>query len=63
MCPRYFFFARATGFFAAVTGVSHLAYFLFLPLTMSKNAFWIFAVIGPRLPEPMLRESRSRIGV
>src|SRR5262249_7729960 len=61
----------ATGFvlavlaadFAAPIGVSHLAYFLFLPLTMSKNADWIFSVTGPRRPAPMVRPSSSRTGV
>jgi len=28
--------------------VSHSAYFGFRPLTMSKNALWIFSVIGVR---------------
>lgn len=35
------------------TRVSQCAYFGLRPLTMSKNAAWIFSVIGPRLPEPI----------
>src|SRR5688572_12018913 len=50
---RYFFF----------TGVSHLCRFLSLPVTTSKNAFWIALVTGPALPAPITRPSSSRIGV
>ena len=45
------------------TLVSHSAYFGFRPLTMSKNALWIFSVIGPREPAPSSMRSSSRIGV
>ena len=34
--------------------VSHSAYFGLRPLTMSKNALWIFSVIGPREPRAEL---------
>src|SRR2546422_7347939 len=47
----------------AATGVSQWRCFLSLPLTTSKNAFWIAWVTGPALPAPMLRPSGSRIGV
>ena len=45
------------------TAVSHSAYFGLRPLTMSKNAVWIFSVIGPREPLPSSMRSSSRIGV
>ena len=45
------------------TFVSQWAYWGLRPLTMSKNALWIFSVIGPRLPQPISRRSTSRIGV
>jgi hypothetical protein len=32
------------------TFVNQCAYLGLRPLTMSKNAVWIFSVIGPRLP-------------
>src|SRR5512134_801848 len=48
---------------AAHTAVSHSAYLALRPLTMSKNAFWIFVVIGPRAPSPSVTRSYSRIGV
>src|SRR5450755_1408641 len=47
----------------AQTGVSHSAYLGLRPLTMSKNALWIFSVIGPREPAPSSIRSSSRIGV
>ena len=47
----------------AQTLVSHSAYFGLRPLTMSKNALWIFSVIGPREPAPISMRSSSRIGV
>src|SRR5688500_7655521 len=46
-----------------LTGVSHFWRFLSLPVTTSKNAFWIALVTGPALPSPMTRPSSSRIGV
>src|SRR5207237_9433661 len=46
-----------------LTGVSQWRCFLSLPVTTSKNAFWIALVIGPALPSPMTRPSSSRIGV
>src|SRR5687767_1175410 len=46
-----------------LTGVSHLRRFLSLPVTTSKNAFWIAFVTGPALPAPITRPSSSRIGV
>src|SRR5882762_1356697 len=49
--------------FFAATGVSQWRCFWALPLTTSKNAFWIAWVTGPALPAPMLRPSSSRIGV
>ena len=45
------------------TAVSQWAYLGLRPLTMSKNAVWIFSVIGPRLPAPISMRSSSRIGV
>jgi hypothetical protein len=45
------------------TLVSHSAYLGLRPLTMSKNALWIFSVIGPREPVPISMRSSSRIGV
>src|SRR3990167_185937 len=45
------------------TLVSQWAYFGLRPLTMSKNALWIFSVMGPRLPLPISMRSSSRIGV
>src|SRR5574343_1148920 len=45
------------------TLVSQWAYLGLRPLTMSKNALWIFSVIGPRLPMPICTRSSSRIGV
>jgi hypothetical protein len=45
------------------TFVSQWAYFGLRPLTMSKNALWIFSVIGPREPLPSSMRSSSRIGV
>ncbi len=45
------------------TLVSHSAYLGLRPLTMSKNAVWIFSVIGPREPAPSSMRSSSRIGV
>src|SRR5205085_8779425 len=47
----------------AFTGVSHARRFLSLPVTTSKNAFWMASVIGPALPSPICRPSSSRIGV
>src|SRR2546423_5825096 len=47
----------------AHTFVSHSAYFGLRPLTMSKNAFWIFSVTGPREPLPSSMRSISRMGV
>ena len=48
---------------AVQTLVSHSAYLGLRPLTMSKNALWIFSVIGPREPAPSSMRSSSRIGV
>ena len=45
------------------TCASQFEYLAFLPATMSKNAACNLAVIGPRLPAPMVRVSSSRIGV
>lgn len=45
------------------TRVSQWVYFGLRPLTMSKNAVWIFSVTGPRMPAPMVTRSSSRIGV
>jgi len=45
------------------TFVSQCAYLGLRPLTMSKNALWIFSVIGPRDPLPSSMRSSSRIGV
>src|SRR6185436_20587792 len=45
------------------TFASHSAYLGLRPLTMSKNALWIFSVIGPRAPLPISIRSSSRIGV
>src|SRR5512145_14639 len=45
------------------TGVSQCRRFSSLPVTTSKNAFWIALVTGPALPSPMVRPSSSRIGV
>ena len=45
------------------TFVSQCEYFGLRPLTMSKNALWIFSVIGPREPQPSSIRSSSRIGV
>src|SRR5579863_2708640 len=54
----------ATGGAASLpTGASQSWCFLSLPVTTSKNAFCIFIVTGPHLPEPMTRLSSSRIGV
>src|SRR5918996_3707348 len=46
-----------------LTGVSHARRFLSLPVTTSKNAFWMLLVTGPALPSPITRPSSSRIGV
>src|SRR5258706_11421364 len=45
------------------TGVSQSRRLRSLPVTTSKNAFWIAFVTGPALPSPMTRPSSSRIGV
>src|SRR3954471_5535479 len=45
------------------TLVSQCAYLGLRPLTMSKNAVWIFSVIGPRRPMPISTRSSSRMGV
>src|SRR5690606_7676178 len=42
---------------------SQWAYWGLRPFTMSKNALWIFSVMGPRLPAPISMRSSSRIGV
>src|SRR5690242_10366738 len=47
----------------AATGVSQSACFSAFPLTVSKNAFCMRVVIGPRFPSPIVRPSTSRIGV
>lgn len=47
----------------AQTLVSQCAYFGLRPLTISKNALWIFSVMGPRLPVPISMRSSSRMGV
>ena len=47
----------------ADTLVSQWAYLGLRPLTMSKNALWIFSVMGPREPEPNSMRSSSRMGV
>src|SRR5205814_4748557 len=49
--------------FLAFTGVSQWRCFLSLPVTTSKNAFWMALVTGPALPAPIWRPSSSRIGV
>src|SRR5450432_2049953 len=45
------------------TLVSHSAYLGLRPLTMSKNALWIFSVAAARVPAPSSMRSSSRIGV
>src|SRR6218665_2978760 len=45
------------------TLVSQWAYLGLRPFTMSKNALWIFSVMGPREPAPICTRSSSRIGV
>ncbi len=55
--------SRISGCHRVHTLVSHSAYLGLRPLTMSKNALWIFSVIGPRLPLPSSTRSSSRIGV
>src|SRR6267143_2578771 len=45
------------------TAVSHCRRLRSLPMTTSKNAFWIALVTGPALPAPIVRPSSSRIGV
>ena len=55
--------SRISGCHRYHTLVSHSAYLGLRPLTMSKNALWIFSVIGPRVPLPSSIRSSSRIGV
>ena len=45
------------------TWASQCAYFGLRPLTISKNADWIFSVMGPREPAPSGMRSNSRMGV
>src|SRR5260221_4300791 len=46
-----------------LTGVRHLRWFLSLPVTTAKKAFWMLFVIGPALPAPLVPPSSARIGV
>src|SRR6478736_3289721 len=57
------FLACRSGAHAIQTLVSQWAYLGLRPLTMSKNALWIFSVIGPRRPMPISTRSSSRMGV
>src|SRR5690606_29350205 len=57
------FLARGGGTHGGQTLVSQWAYLGLRPFTMSKNAFWIFSVMGPRRPAPISTRSSSRMGV